>query len=151
MARAVITPKTIDYPDSDGLPMAESEFQFWPILYAGSALANHYWGRDDVHVAGNLLVYYEKAIGDEAAKSVSSDLMVVFGAPKHVRSSYVLWEESKAPDFVLEIASSSTYRSDQESKQDTYATRGGEALVARPDGELSLRSPAGLSSGSGTL
>lgn len=124
MARTAVVLETADYPDSDGLPMAESEFQFWPILYAGSALANHYRARDDVYVVGNLLVYYEKAVGDEPAKSVSPDLMVVFGAPKHIRSSYVLWEEPKAPDFVLEIASSSTYRSDQSSKRDTYETMG---------------------------
>ena len=124
MARAAVAPETIDYPDSDGLPMAESEFQFWPILYAGSALANHYRVRDDVYVVGNLLVYHEKATGDESAKSVSPDLMVVLGAPKHIRSSYVLWEEPKAPDFVLEIASSSTFRTDQGSKRDTYAKIG---------------------------
>ena len=124
MARTAAAPQTIDYPDADGLPMAESEFQFWPILYAGSALAHHYRRRDDVYVVGNLLVYYEKASGDESAKSLSPDLMVVFGAPKHVRSSYLLWEEPKAPDFVLEIASSSTYRSDQGSKRATYAAIG---------------------------
>ena len=60
MARVTVVPETIDYPDSDGLPMAESEFQFWPILCAGSALANHYRARDDVYVWGNLLLYYEE-------------------------------------------------------------------------------------------
>ena len=29
MARVAVVPETIDYPDSDGLPMAENEFQFW--------------------------------------------------------------------------------------------------------------------------
>ena len=57
-----------------------------------------------MYVVGNLLVYYQQG---DASKSVSPDLMVVFGAPKHIRSSYRLWEEPKAPDFVLEIASES--------------------------------------------
>ena len=50
--------------------------------------------------------------------------MVVFGAPKHIRSSHRLWEEPKAPDFVLEIASESTHRIDQGQKRDLYAGMG---------------------------
>ena len=50
--------------------------------------------------------------------------MVVLGAPKHVRSSYRLWEEPKAPDFVLEIASRSNYRIDLGDKHDLYAGLG---------------------------
>ena len=118
MARVTVVPETIDYPDSDGLPMAENESQFWPILYVGSALDRYYQDRDDVYVVGNLLLYYQQGDG---SKSVSPDLMVVFGASKHVRSSYRVWEEPKAPDFVLEIASESTYRADRGEKRDTYA------------------------------
>ena len=121
MARVTGVPETIDYPDSDGLPMAESESQFWPILYVGSALDRYYQGRDDVYVVGNLLLYYQEG---DLGKSVSPDLMVVFGAPKHIRSSYRLWEEPKAPDFVLEIASESTHRIDRGEKRDLYAGMG---------------------------
>ena len=121
MARVTVVPEPIDYPESDGLPLAENESQFWPILYVGSALDRYYQDRDDVYVVGNLLVYYQQGDGN---KSVSPDLMVVFGAPKHVRSSYRVWEEPKAPDFVLEIASESTYRTDRGEKRDTYAAMG---------------------------
>ena len=127
MAHVAVVPEPMDYPDSDGLPMAENESQFWPILYVGSALDRYYQDREDVYVVGNLLVYYQKAPPGQpisAAKSVSPDLMVVLGAPKHVRSSYVLWQEPKAPDFVLEIASASTYRSDRGEKRTTYASMG---------------------------
>lgn len=124
MARAVVTSEAIDYPSSDGLPMAESEFQFWPLLYAGSALAHHYRTRDDVYVVGNLLLYYEQATSGQPARSVSPDLMVVIGAPKHLRPSYLLWEEPKAPDFVLEMASRSTRRSDRQDKPAVYARLG---------------------------
>ena len=121
MARVTVVPETIDYPDSDGLPMAESESQFWPILYVGSALDRYYQARADVYVVGNLLLYYQEG---DLGKSVSPDLMVVFGAPKHIRSSYRLWEEPKAPDFVLEIASESTHRIDRGEKRDLYAGMG---------------------------
>lgn len=121
MARGIVVPETIDYPDSDGLPMAESESQFWPILYVGAALDCYFQARDDVYVVGNLMLYYQEG---DPGKSVSPDLMVVFGAPKHIRSSYRLWEEPKAPDFVLEIASESTYRMDRGEKRDIYAGMG---------------------------
>ena len=121
MARVAVVPETIDYPDSDDLPMAENESQFWPILYVSSALDRYYQNRDDVYVVGSLLLYYQQGDG---SKSVSPDLMVVFGASKHVRSSYRVWEEPKAPDFVLEIASESTYRADRGEKRDTYADMG---------------------------
>ena len=121
MARVTVVPKTVNYPDSDGLPMAENEFQFWPILYVGSALDRYYQDRDDVYVVGNLLLYYQE--GDRS-KVVSPDLMVAFGASKRIRSSYFLWQEPKALDFVLEIASESTYRTDQGEKHDTYAGMG---------------------------
>ena len=121
MARVAVVPDTADYPESDGLPMAENESQFWPILYVGSALDRYYQDREDVYVVGNLLLYYQQGDG---SKSVSPDLMVVLGAPKHVRSSYRLWEEPKAPDFVLEIASESTHRIDRGEKRDLYAGMG---------------------------
>ena len=121
MARGTVVPDVIEYPDSDGLPMAENESQFWPILYVSSALDRYYQDREDVYVVGNLLVYYQQ---DDPKKTVSPDLMVVFGASKHVRSSYRLWEEPKAPDFVLEIASESTYRADRGEKRDLYAGMG---------------------------
>ena len=126
MAHTAVPAKTLDYPDSDGLPMAENESQFWPILYAGSALDRYFQARDDVYVVGNLLLYYEEGNPQKGdfGKSVSPDLMVVLGAPKHVRSSYRLWEEPKAPDFVLEIASESTYRVDQGRKRALYADIG---------------------------
>ena len=121
MARVTVVPEAIDYPDSDGLPMAENESQFWPILYVCSALDRYYQDREDVYVVGNLLLYYQQG---DSSKSVSPDLMVVFGVPKHTRSSYRLWEEPKAPDFVLEIASESTYRADRGEKRDLYAGMG---------------------------
>ena len=121
MARVGVVPDTTHYPDSDGLPMAENESQFWPILYVGSALDRHYQDREDVYVVGNLLLHYQQG---DSSKSVSPDLMVVFGASKDIRSSYRLWEEPKAPDFVLEIASESTHRADRAVKRDLYAGMG---------------------------
>ena len=77
MAHGIVVPETIDYLDSDGLPMAESESQLWPILYVGAALDCYFQARDDVYVVGNLMLYYQEG---DPGRSVSPGLMVVFGA-----------------------------------------------------------------------
>ena len=46
---------------------------------------------------------------------VTPDVFVVVGATKRKRISYQLWEEPRAPDFVLEVTSGSTRAEDQDS------------------------------------
>ena len=121
MARTAAVPETIDYPDTDGLPMAENDFQRKTMTYAIDALDAHFRDRPDVYVSGNLLLYYEE--GNNKVR-VAPDVFVVFGTAKHDRSSYLLWQELKAPDFVMEVASPSTYRTDQGPKRDLYAGMG---------------------------
>lgn len=121
MARTAVVPETIDYPDSDGLPMAENDFQRKTMTYAIDALDAHFRDRPDVYVSGNLLLYYEE--GNNKVR-VAPDVFVVLGTAKRDRSSYLLWQEGKAPDFVMEIASPSTYRADQGPKRDLYAGMG---------------------------
>src|SRR5215831_8651264 len=104
---------TVDYPDTDGLPMAESDFQRKPLTYGVEALDIYFQDRPDVYVSGNLFIYYEE--GNPQA-SIAPDVFVVFGASKRDRASYLLWNEPKAPDFVLEITSRHTRREDQETK-----------------------------------
>jgi Uma2 family endonuclease len=111
----------IHYPDSDGLPMAESDFQREYLMYAVEALRIHFRDRDDVYVSGNLFIYYEQ--GNPKAV-VAPDVFVVIGAPHHDRPSYKLWNEPKGPDFVLEITSQSTRGEDQGAKRGIYAYLG---------------------------
>ena len=107
---------TVDYPSSDGKPMAESDSQLLPLMYAVYGLRHHFRNEPDVYVSGNLLLYYQE--GKRSA--VAPDVFVVFGVPDKVRSSYFLWEEAKGPDFVLEITSRSTWREDQTRKRELY-------------------------------
>jgi len=108
----------IVYPDSDGRPMAESDFQLTPLIYALDALKAYFQSHEDVYVAGNMFLYYEE--GNPKA-AVAPDVFVVLGAPKGDRHSYRLWKEPKAPDFVLEITSKSTRSEDQGVKRGVYA------------------------------
>ena len=121
MEKDAPVPVEIDYPSSDGLPLAESDFQFDPLAYARNALRDYYRDRSDVYVAGNMLIYYEE--GNVKAR-VAPDVFVVFGAPAHDRSSYLLWREPKGPDWVLEVTSRSTRREDQGRKRQLYRELG---------------------------
>ena len=119
MNRPVAVPATVDYHCSDGQPMAESQFQLIPLVYAITVLCTYFQHRREIYVAGDMFLYYEK--GNPCAV-VAPDVFVVVGAPKHIRRSYKLWEEPKAPDFVLEVTSRSTREEDQGRKREIYAS-----------------------------
>jgi len=121
MARGGVVSEAIHYPETDGKPMAESDFQRAVITYAVDGLSAHFQGRADVYVSGNLLVYYEA--GNPRA-AVAPDVFVVFGVPGHRRRTYRVWEEGKAPAFVLEVTSQSTRQEDQGGKRSLYAGLG---------------------------
>ncbi len=119
MSTPLFHPETeIHYPYCDGQPMAESDFQRTPLIYAIEALREHFRDREDVYVSGDMFVYYEE--GNPNAV-VAPDVFVVIGAPDHDRLSYMLWKEPKGLDFVLEITSKGTRSEDQGPKRGTYA------------------------------
>ena len=121
MNRPDPVPATVDYPCSDGRPMAESGFQIKPLVYAFTVLQTHFLHQPQVFVAGDMFLYFKE--GDPRAV-VAPDVFVVIGAANHTRMSYKLWEEPKAPDFVLEITSRSTRAEDQGRKREVYASLG---------------------------
>jgi Uma2 family endonuclease len=109
----------IDYPDTDGKPMAESDYQRPYIAYGTEVLAIYFADQPNVYVSGNLLIYYEE--GNSSA-SISPDVFVVRDRPKGKRTSYKVWQENNQyPDFVLEITSKSTVSQDQGTKRGLYA------------------------------
>ncbi|MCP4350562.1 MAG: Uma2 family endonuclease [Desulfobacterales bacterium] len=122
------------YPDEDGKPMAESDFQRNPLVYCVEALKTHFEAEPDIYVSGDLLIYYEPYRPDISAKSVAPDVFVAFGIPKHDRQSYKIWEEGKGPDVVIEIASEHTWQKDIENI-DLYRSLGvGEYFMYDPTG-----------------
>ena len=113
---------SIDYPSADGERMAETDFQYIPLTNTVSALRVRYHDRPDVYVAGDMLIYYRINRND---LSIAPDVYAVFGAAgNHPRDSWLVWREGKAPDFVMEIASQSTWRRDVAQKRDIYAEMG---------------------------
>ncbi|MHB2016587.1 MAG: Uma2 family endonuclease [Candidatus Xenobia bacterium] len=110
----------MEYPTSDGKPMAETDVHRDQIIALILSLQDRYKERPDVYVTGNLLMLYEPLDGRQ---HLSPDVMVVFGVDKKQRENYKLWEE-KPPDAVFEITSRSTRREDTGRKMERYAQEG---------------------------
>ena len=110
------------YPSGDGEPMAENAYQYKAISYTESALA--IWFQDDpaVYVAADMLIYYRQ--GDNGAR-LAPDVFVFAGAKgNHLRHSWLVWAEGGVPQFVLEVASPSTWERDATDKRDIYKNMG---------------------------
>ena len=117
-------PHLTEYPETDGLPIAESDQTRDYLVYVTKVLANFFQGRLDVYPSGNLFIYYEQG-NPEAV--VAPDVFVVFGVENRQRRTYKLWEEDdRAPSFVLEITSKTTRSKDQGAKKGIYALLGVE-------------------------
>src|SRR3954451_24187897 len=95
--------KQITYPQSDGQPMADNTRQFRWIVTIQGGLDALFADDPNVFVAGDLLWYPVE--GDPTIRT-APDVMVVFGAPKGDRGSYLQWREGNiAPQVVFEILS----------------------------------------------
>ena len=117
--RSLPTERAVIYPESDGKPMAETDIHRNLMIDTIRRLENHFKERDDVYVSGNLILYYDEGY---PKKFVAPDVFVVFGVKKKERRTYRLWEEGKAPDFVLEVVSENTFKNDLGEKKDLYAS-----------------------------
>lgn len=111
-------PREIEYPTSDGKPMAETDKHRDLGVYAIEAIKMWFRDRPDVYVAGNNFVYF---VEGEPRKVVSPDLYVVFGVAMRQRDCYKAWEEGHhLPQVVFEFTSKKTRREDQHTKLPLY-------------------------------
>lgn len=98
--------------------MAETQTHAQDMMDLIQSLQDHYEADPEVYVWGNLLLFYEE--GDRR-KHVSPDVFVVFGVPKQPpRPNYLIWDEGKGPDVVMEITSKTTKAEDQNKKLVLY-------------------------------
>ena len=111
---------TVEYPERQWI--AQSVWHGDAIRLATNALRSCFRDREDVLVAMELVVYYQR--GDNTAW-LRPDVQVVFGVARGGnRSTYKVWEEGKVADFVLEVASPSTAEHDARYKAGEYARIG---------------------------
>lgn len=109
-----------DYPTSDGRPMAETDWHRELMNALIQTLKDYYARESRVYVSGNLLLFY---VPGDKRRHISPDVFVVKGVAKHDRPNYLVWEERKGPDFVIELTSSSTRKEDLDDKFQLYQDR----------------------------
>ena len=132
VAEASPEPDDIEYPEGNWI--AQSLWHGDAVRQAATALAHHFRERSDVLVGMELRMYYQHGNNEVW---LQPDVQVVFGVSRGNRTSFRIWEEGKAPDFVLEVASPSTAERDAEDKAREYARIGvGEYWRLDPQGTL---------------
>ena len=136
MSTAIPETKTVEYPESDGLPMAENTRQFQYIVTIQGGIDALFKDAPDVFVVGDNFWY---PVEGHPEIRTAPDVYVVFGRPKGHRSSYRQWEEDGiAPQVVFEVLSPSNRPVEMLDKFDFYQEYGVEEYyVYDPDaGEL---------------
>lgn len=125
-------PPRIDYPSSDGKPMAETDLHRDWMITNIQRLERFFAGRR-VYVSGNLLIYYEEG---NPRKSVAPDTFVVKNCKPGRRAIFQTWKEKRTPNFILETTSKTTKREDQSTKKTIYAQlHVGEYFLYDPRGD----------------
>jgi len=128
--------KRVEYPESDGQPMGETDKHIQLMIDLRMALQTYFLSDEMVYVGSNLMCYY---VEGDPTKSVAPDVFIVRGAAKHERRIYKLWEDP-VPNVVLEISSKKTRKEDFGKKKELYAWLGvREYFVFDP--EAKLRAP----------
>jgi Uma2 family endonuclease len=121
-ALGIVWPPTQDdLPYDDGMPM-ESQRHVMQLQLLMDPLRLLWEGRQDVYIGGNMFVYYSLAqVRNKDFRG--PDFFVALDVPKHERKSWVIWEEGKGPDVVIELLSESTAAQDKGEKKDIYQDR----------------------------
>ena len=120
-----LPPTQAELPCDDGIPMETQRHKYQMDLLI-ETLELWLAQREDGFVSGNMFVYYSLAqVRNKDFKG--PDFFVVLDIPKGERRSWVVWEEGKAPDVVIELLSESTAQADKNEKKLIY-----QAANARP-------------------
>lgn len=118
----VTRPPTQDeLPYSDGVPM-ESNLHVLQMYLLIETLKLYWANRSDVFVGGNMFVYFS-ADRERFRDFRGPDFFAVQGVEHRERKSWVVWEEGKGPDVVIELLSDSTAQQDKEEKKQIYQDR----------------------------
>jgi Uma2 family endonuclease len=109
----------VEYPESDGLPMGETDrHRNWMIRLID--LFQHRYAGERVYVSGDLMTYY---VEGDPRRSVCPDCFVVKDCDPGERRVYKTWDEP-APNAVFEVTSLSTRKRDEILKPGIYGEIG---------------------------
>ena len=118
-ALGVIWPPTEDgLPYDDGMPM-ETQRHALQLQLLIDPLRLYWEDRQDVYVGGNMFIYFSLAqVRNQDFRG--PDFFAVLDVSKRERKSWVVWEEGKGPDVVIELLSESTAAQDKGEKKEIY-------------------------------
>jgi Uma2 family endonuclease len=123
MAAIPLKREEIEYPTSDGQPMAETTLHRRIMTDLIQGLERQFRDAPDVWVGGNLFFYFEQG---RPQAVVAPDILLVKGVRKWDRPIYKLWEEGRVPSLVVEVTSESTRDEDLSKKKGIYQRLGVE-------------------------
>ncbi|MEH1766246.1 Uma2 family endonuclease [Nostoc sp.] len=113
-----LPPSQAELPYDDGIPMESPRHKAQMDLLI-DALIPWLEEREDGFIGGNMFVYYSLAqVRNKDFKG--PEFFAVLEVPKGERRSWVVWEEGKAPDVVIELLSDSTAQADKNLKKLIY-------------------------------
>ena len=113
-----LPPTQAELPCDDGIPMETQRHKLQMDILIDTIQP---WleQRTDGYVGGNMFVYYSLAqLKNQDFRG--PDFFAVLGVPKTERLSWVVWEEGKPPDVVIELLSESTSNNDKNQKKLIY-------------------------------
>ncbi|MEN9233896.1 MAG: Uma2 family endonuclease [Gloeomargarita sp. DG02_3_bins_56] len=111
-------PTQEDLPCDDGIPMESQRHKMQMDLLI-DGLTSWLDQRDNGYVSGNMFIHFSlEQVRNQDFRG--PDVFVVLGVPKKERKSWVVWEEGKAPDIVIELLSESTIDVDKGIKKQIY-------------------------------
>ncbi|MEZ6128408.1 MAG: Uma2 family endonuclease [Planctomycetaceae bacterium] len=100
----VTTENQIDYPESDGKPMGETDLhRNWMIRIL--QIFEQRYAKQQVYIAGDLLVYY---LEGTPSRFIVPDCFVVLDHSPGLRRTFQTWKEKRVPDVVFEVTSRGT-------------------------------------------
>ncbi len=116
---SIIPPPTQDeLPSDDGEPMETARHRQQMFLLLETF---QHWldQRPDGYAGGNMFLYFSLAqVRHQDFRG--PDFFAVLDVPKRERKSWVVWEEGKGPDVIIELLSDTTATHDKTIKKDLY-------------------------------
>jgi len=117
---ATATKLEVHYPESDGMPMAETDVHRRWMIWLIDVLMRRYRG-ERVYVSGDLFIYY---VEGHPKHCVAPDAFVVLDCDPGDRRVFKTWEEGRVPNVVWEVTSRYTERVDESIKPTWYQIMG---------------------------
>jgi len=121
LTAAELPPGEDDLPCSDGIPL-ETQRHGLQMYLLMEPLTLHWAERQDFFVGGNMFVYFSPE-QVRAYDFRGPDVFIVLDVPRRERKSWVVWQEGKGPDVVIELLSESTAAKDKGQKKQIYQDR----------------------------